>query len=34
MPQIHSNCGMCVTEEETTTYTGLRDIMEITNASL
>lgn len=34
MPQTHASCGMRVTEEETTTQTGLRDIMEIASAIL
>lgn len=33
MPQINASCGMCVTEEETT-YTGLRDMMEIVSGFL
>lgn len=33
-PQTYANCGTCVTEEETTICTGLRDTMEIATAIL
>lgn len=34
MSQIYASCGTCVTEEETTTCTGLGDMMEIASAIL